>query len=689
VSPVTGTRTDPWREEATTRLTISAALARAAALVALAVLAAAPAAAPAAGITGTPTAGAAPSAADGSPAAVPAAGTGSQTTWGDPARRSGRVTIAAVPSGIGAGDLDRLRPAAIGLMNPGLGDVPAAQTWLDISQGARAFDRDYDLPLELVLPAPGRIFGWSGVRRRAASATLPIRPGLLATVLSRHGIMAGATPRSGLPAIAAADWAGRLVRTGPECPGPGCRFGLTITSTSLDGAIRLADGLGRGDLMIVIESPPALSGDQLAIALVGDRFRGLLGSPGTRTAGYVLSTDIAPTVLTHFGVPVPAAMTGQPLTAEGPIDYPRLEQLEGRYQQVGKRRGAALAVPLLLWAAAALVAVTIGRGRVAGPVLRLLCLSVITLPAVLLFTASLDPSLAMERLIATVLPVLLAAAGLRFLPGYRSLAAACALTVVAYGIDMLAGSVLTPRAVIGPNPGLGARFYGIGNELESTLMILTSVGLGAALTAARERPGSGAAADRSGRGRVAVMTFLLGGLAATVVFAAGRFGADAGAAIVFPVAAVVAAALAAGRARLAWLAVLAAFAGLVVIGLIDLVSGGETHFLRSVFGSGPGGGIADVLRHRLEATADSFTRISRLPVSLAAFLLIALAIWRRDRIARWLQPVPLLAAGVTAAAAGSVVGALTNDSGVLFIQVGVLYLGLVLGFIATTERSRG
>ena len=41
---------------------------------------------------------------------------------------------------------------------------------------------------------------------------------------------------------------------------------------------------------------------------------------------------------------------------------------------------------------------------------------------------------------------------------------------------MLARSALTPRAVIGPNPGRCS--CGIGNELESTLMILTSIGTG-------------------------------------------------------------------------------------------------------------------------------------------------------------------------------------------------------------------
>ncbi|MDQ2621829.1 MAG: hypothetical protein M3Y45_02190, partial [Actinomycetota bacterium] len=492
----------------------------------------------------------------------------------------------------------------------------------------------------------------------------------------------GATDRTDLPAIAATLRSGRLERTGPECPGAGCDLAFTVGETSLAGAVALARERDEGELLIVIESPPARSGDQLAIAVAGPGFRGMLQSPSTRTDGYLLATDIAPTVLKHFGIPVPGVMTGLPVEAGGEIDYAHLQELEGRYEQVGKRRGAALAVPLLLWAAIAGAAILATRGRLAGPALRLLCISVILLPVVLLFTAAISPSLAVERGTATVLPVVIAAGLLRWLPGYGALAGACALTVVPYGIDMLAGSVLTPRAVIGPNPGLGARFYGIGNELESTLMILTSAGVGAGLTAIG-----------SGRARVsprsAARTFLIAGVVATVTFAAGRFGADVGAAIVFPVAAVVGAALALGRPRLAWLAALAAVAALVAVALVDLTTGGETHFLRSVLGGGSGESFGDVLLHRLEATGESFIRTSRIPVTVIAFLVIGLAIRQRATICRWLAPVPLVGAGVVAAAAGSVIGALTNDSGVLFIQVGVLYLGLILAFVWATGRRWG
>ena len=58
----------------------------------------------------------------------------------------GQVTIVVLPDGIVPGDLTGLEHAAIGLLNPGLGEVPAQQTWLDVSQGSRAFDTSYDTP---------------------------------------------------------------------------------------------------------------------------------------------------------------------------------------------------------------------------------------------------------------------------------------------------------------------------------------------------------------------------------------------------------------------------------------------------------------------------------------------------------------------------------------------------------------
>jgi hypothetical protein len=604
----------------------------------------------------------------------------------------GQVTIAVLPQGLSPEDLTGLEHAAIGLINPGLGDVSAQQTWLDVSQGARAFDSSYDTPLDKVYPAGEFAHGWEKLVKRAGSTDSAVIPGLLASVLATHGLNAVAAESAGAAALAVARRDGGIARAPRNCGGPaadidrdepgaraaipGCPDPVTVLSMPLSSAFEAAESRRAGDLQIFIEQPPADSGDQLTIAIAGPGFKGMLKSPSTRTDGYVLSTDLAPTILEHFDIKPPKQMTGQPVASGGDLDLSGLADLEHRYEQVGKRRGAALAIPLLLWIALAALVSLLSRGLYSRPAVRLLCLSTVLLPAVLLLTAALEPSLAVERAIATMLPVAIAALLMRIFPGWLSLAVACGLTVIPYGVDMLAGSALTPRAVIGPNPGLGARFYGIGNELESTLMILTSIGTGAALT------WNVTPARRS------AIAFLLAGLLATVVFAAGRFGADVGAAIVFPVAAVVAAAVAVDRPRLAWIGLLAAIGALVLVALADVVTGSETHFVRSLFG-GSGGSIFDVIGHRLDATLESFTRVSRIPVTLTAIAAIGLAVWKRERIRLWVRDLPMMQAGIAAAAAGSLVGALTNDSGVLFIQVGTLYLALVLGFAWTTARTSG
>ena len=75
----------------------------------------------------------------------------------------------------------------------------------------------------------------------------------------------------------------------------------------------------------------------------------------------------------------------------------------------------------------------------------------------------------------------------------------------AYAIDVIAGSTLTAQSLLGPNPGLGVRFFGIGNELESMLAVTIPVGVGAALMSARERFGEEIT------GRTAAIAFLARG----------------------------------------------------------------------------------------------------------------------------------------------------------------------------------
>ena len=519
-----------------------------------------------------------------------------------------------------------------GVMSAGLGTVPPLQTYLDVGQGNRVFDSLYDRPL----PEGRKGVDWLlEVVERAESAPADIVPGLLRKTLREDNV------RSQFAEIA---------------------------RTSLD---RLPPR-GSYQLLIAIAWPTGESDEPVPIGIAGGNFHGDLTSDSTRTNGYVLSTDVAPTILRHFGIPVPSEMSGQPIRSEGTVDPPAIESLVDRMDVISSRRGPVIGVAILAWLAITALGWLLSRGRLARIGIKLLGLSLVYLPLVLLLGAALEPSEWAERLLVLVFSPLLAAATLAALRGYRAPAVASALTVLAYAIDVIAGSPLTSLSLLGPNPALGVRFYGIGNELEALLAVLVVGGTGATL----------AGFARGASRRAAAVSFVSVGLVAAFVFAAGRFGADVGAAIVFPVGAVVAAVVAAGRRRrMAVLAAVAApFAVFALLALIDLLSGANAHLTRSVLDAGGLGDLADVAQRRLQLSAHSFSR----PVLLAFLPLVAalaiLAWVRRDRLSAWLEGEPAMRAGLIGALAATVIGTLANDSGALLLEIGAAYLLVFTGF---------
>jgi hypothetical protein len=557
------------------------------------------------------------------------------------AKEPPRVVLAWMPSGTSVGQLARagLSPGA---MSAGLGTVPAEQTYLDVGQGNRVFDSLYDSDLPPFTDSPR----WRrAVRERADSAPADIVPWLLLRTLSR------------------------------------ARLGvLEVKGASLGQLPALKRRLRGEDLLIAIARPTGRSDDPLPIGIAGRGFDGDLTSDSTRLDGYVLSTDVAPTVLERVGAEVPPEMSGQPLRSEGSVDPAAVDSLAERMEAISPRRGPVIGLSLLLWLVVLGAAVAATRGR-AGPTgVRLVGIAVVYMPLILLLAAALEPGEWAEVLMVALGAPLLAAGTLAALGGYRALAFASALTVLAYAIDVVAGSHLTSLSLLGPNPGLGVRFYGIGNELEALLAVLVVAGTGAGLAGF---------APASSRQRCAV-AFLAIGLLFAFVFAAGRFGADVGAAIVLPVGAAVAAAIIAGRGRRSvLLAIAAPFAVLALLALVDLASGANAHLTRSVLDAGGLGDLADVAQRRLQLSAHSFTR----PVLLAFLPLVAiiavLAVLRRDRLAAWLSGAPAVRAGLLGALAATAIGTLANDSGALLLEIGTAYLLVFLGFAWAENASRG
>jgi hypothetical protein len=526
-----------------------------------------------------------------------------------------------------------------GVMSAGLGTVPPLQTYLDVGQGNRVFDSLYDRSL----PEKRRGEGWwREVVERAESAPAEIEPGLLRQTLREAGARESfAEVRLGLEQIQR--W-------------------------------------NSSDLLIAIARPRGESDEPLPIGIKGPGFEGNLTSDSTRMDGYVLSTDVAPTILDSLGVEVPSQMSGQPIRAEGSVDPAAIESLAARMDVISSRRGPVIGLNVVIWLVAALAVALLSRGRWARPAVRVLGVTLVYLPLVLLIGAALEPGETPERLLVLLLSPLLAALTLLTLRGFRALAVACALTVLAYAIDLIAGSPLTSLSLLGPNPGLGVRFYGIGNELEALLAVLVVAGTGAGLTAF----GRGASA------RTGAIVFVVIGLIAAFVFAAGRFGADVGAAIVFPVGAAAAAVALTGRGRrsAALVVVVAPVAVLALLALIDLLSGANAHLTRSVLDAGGLGNLADVAQRRLQLSAHSFGRpvlLAFLPVVLA---LAVAAYLRRDRLRDWLGGKPAMRAGLLGALVATVIGTLANDSGALLLEIGAAYLLVFTGFTWTESGAK-
>ncbi|HEY6731229.1 MAG TPA: hypothetical protein VI039_09415 [Solirubrobacterales bacterium] len=549
-----------------------------------------------------------------------------------------QAVIAWLPSDT---TVDELAAAGFspGIMSAGLGKVPAQQTYLDIGQGNRVFDSLYDKALPV---RTGSFAGWWGaVVERAESAPADIVPGLLASVLTEAGIP-------------------------PEL--------FEVEGSSVRGL----RGGGPERLVIAIARPTGQSDAPLPIGIRGRGFDGNLTSDSTRIDGYVLSTDVAPTILRHFGIEVPAAMSGQPMRSEGAVDPAAIESLQARMDVISSRRGPVIGLAILAWVLIAAAVAALGGSGPARTAVRLLGVSVIYLPLLLLIGAALEPGEAVEAVLVGAGAPALAALILALFPGYRALAVASALTVFAYAADVIGGSSLTSLSLLGPNPGLGVRFYGIGNELEALLAVLVVAGVGAGLTA------FWASASR----RRAAAVFLTIGLLAAFVFAAGRFGADVGAAIVFPIGAAVAAVAIVGRGR--WPAAVAVvgapLAVLALLALIDLLSGANAHLTRSVLDAGGMGNLADVAQRRLQLSARSFVR----PVLLVFLPLVVgigvIAYLQRQRLREWLREVPAMRAGLLGALAATVIGTLVNDSGALLLEIGTAYLLVFTGF-AWAESS--
>jgi hypothetical protein len=349
-----------------------------------------------------------------------------------------------------------------------------------------------------------------------------------------------------------------------------------------------------------------------------------------------------------------------------------------RLWDVAGRRAPVIGVTLLVWLAAFGLALAVDRERAGRYAARLLALSLAYLPLLCLVGAAFDPAAGVERLLLMLGSPALAVLTLATLGGYRALAVTCGATALACSVDLIAGSPLTQLSLVGPNPAAGHRYYGIGNELEAGLVVLILVGTGAALAGFPVlRGGKDGKRGWTIRGPA---VFLVVAAVFSFVFAYGRYGADVGAAITLPLGAAIAAAVLAGRPRLALLALALPLPALALLAAADLLTGANAHLTSTVLDAESGGDVLAVFGERLREAGESFGRpvlLAGLPIVIAA----ALFAWlRRDRLEAWLSGVPAMRAGLLGALAATLVGTLANDSGALLLEIGAVYLLVIVAF---------
>jgi len=601
-------------------------------------------------------------------------------------RRSALLVFVAA----GESQLASVRGLSVGIMSASQGHYSQAQLALDISQGARIATSSYPHPTPpcmalLHLGSSGLIDGWQAARRRAEHAPQLLRPGLLASEIPGEVGYAGISNSAGTAypdSPVAANRSGHIatvslgsVSTLTSRVEELARRKLLVVADLPGGGEGEADlralsgGRAPGELLIVVQRPGGgRSGELLWTAVAGLAGGGgrELSSQSTDERGLLASFDVAPTILEHLGVRIPADVRGRQIVNDGPLDSASLRSLLARLRVIAGRRLKALGFLLVAWLL--MVALVATRPRARAWAMRCGALGVLWAPVATLITAALEPSAAVEYATIAIVCMGLGALTDALVPWPRAALAPAIVTLIALVVDALAGTQLLMRSLLGPDPALGDRFYGIGNELKSGLAVLVLAAVAGALYPAV-------------RGARAAGVVAIAGVVLAVVEGSARIGAGVGGVILvcfgFALSSVILAPGALTRRR-ALIVLISPVAGLVTLAAIDLATAhGGGHFTGSILDARSPTDVRDIIIRRYGAAWDEL-RDDAMPVA-TALALIAAALGVRRR-ALLLFPVildPGWLAAFTGGLAAGVVGTLVEDSGPVLLVVAVFALGCV------------
>ncbi len=422
-----------------------------------------------------------------------------------------------------------------------------------------------------------------------------------------------------------------------------------------------------GTLVLLVSVSPAPDG-QLTPALIrGARVPpGRLVSDSTRRDGIVMLGDVAPTILAVLGVARPAGMSGRALrTRAGPAQLHRLLDLDAR----SARQATAYRVIIYLAAAALLALVALARVRRLG-IASGAALTAAALPlAAYLVRVLPNPGsdLVAAGLVALVALTVAAAAAAATREPRAGLTVVLGLSAVVLALDGATGGWLHTTTMLGYSLPGGGRFYGMPNTTFSLLAAATVLVAGLVV----ER-----------YGRAALPGVALGFVVVALLNCLPAFGSDVGGLLALtPVFGITWIGLSGRRVRAKHVAVLAALAFALLIGLaaVDLLrpDAQRTHLGRlaaEMLQTGPAPLWDAVVRKE----SANFTLLLHSPWSLALIVVLIVPLLLRTRLS------PAISAAVAGNLVLATVGFATNDSGPVVVALALFYLGPMLAICRRT-----
>lgn len=214
---------------------------------------------------------------------------------------------------------------------------------------------------------------------------------------------------------------------------------------------------------------------------------GLLTSPTTKRPGIVRNTDLAPTILHYFGIPVPEQMYGRCLQIIPGNNAGTLASLSALYTGLELNyearppvlRNYVLIQLVLVFLS--LAAIFLPRGNSLILVLKPLLLAVMAFPIALLMVTLL-PHYSVAVLVIQLIAITAAIIAIihlwlkdsdNNLTPFIIISLFTSLCIV---FDLLLGSPMQKNSLLGYDPIVGARFYGIGNEYMGVFIGSTIIG---------------------------------------------------------------------------------------------------------------------------------------------------------------------------------------------------------------------